>query len=85
MNFSEALETLKNGGRVSRSGWNGKGMYLEVQIPDRNSKMGKPYIFIKTVTHELVPWVASHGDLLGEDWFLTNTEGGEDQCQNQDK
>jgi hypothetical protein len=28
MNFGQALEALKNGQRVSRDGWNGKGMWL---------------------------------------------------------
>ena len=28
MNFSEALVKLKSGEKISRSGWNGKGMFL---------------------------------------------------------
>lgn len=28
MNFGQALEALKDGARVSREGWNGKGMWL---------------------------------------------------------
>lgn len=28
MNFGQALEALKSGERVARSGWNGKGMFL---------------------------------------------------------
>lgn len=28
MTFGEALEALKQGGRVARDGWNGKGMFL---------------------------------------------------------
>ena len=31
MNFGEALEKLKAGGRVARVGWNGKGMWLARQ------------------------------------------------------
>ena len=30
LNFGQALEALKLGRRVSRAGWNGKGMYLWV-------------------------------------------------------
>ena len=74
MNFSEALENLKNNRRIYREGWNGKDMYLEIQRPDENSKMGKPYIYIRIVTRELVPWVASNGDLLGEDWNMVEAE-----------
>ena len=70
MNFSEALENLKNNSCLTREGWNGKGMYVKLQTPDENSKMTKPYFFIKIVTGELVPWVASNGDLLAEDWQI---------------
>ena len=28
MNFGKAIEALKNGQRVTRKGWNGKGMFL---------------------------------------------------------
>lgn len=28
MNFGEAIEALKAGKRVARSGWNGKGMFI---------------------------------------------------------
>jgi hypothetical protein len=31
MNFSQALDLLKQGNRLQRSGWNGKGMYVAVQ------------------------------------------------------
>lgn len=31
MNFGEALQALKDGERVRRSGWNGKGMWLALQ------------------------------------------------------
>ena len=70
MNFSEALDELKNGnpGRVARSGWNGKGMWLELQEPDANSYMTLPYIYMRTVQGDFVPWLASQTDLLAEDW-----------------
>lgn len=28
MNFGEALQALKDGNRIARNGWNGKGMWL---------------------------------------------------------
>lgn len=31
LNFGQALEHLKAGGRVARVGWNGKGMWLALQ------------------------------------------------------
>lgn len=66
--FSSALYYLQLGERMTRTGWNGKGMYLELQVPDAHSKMTRPYIFMKTVDGDLVPWVASQSDLLARDW-----------------
>lgn len=68
MNFSQALELIKSGSKVSRTGWNGKGMYLELQTPDAHSKMSLPYIYLVTVQATLVPWSASQADLLADDW-----------------
>jgi hypothetical protein len=66
--FARAIEELKSGRRVARDGWNGKGMWLEVQRPDRGSKMTLPYIFMRTAQGDLVPWLASQSDMLAEDW-----------------
>jgi len=75
-NFSVALAHLKEGKRVTRAGWNGKDMYIELQKPDQHSKMNRPYLFIRITTGELVPWVASNGDLLDTDWgIVTNSKG----------
>jgi len=69
-NFGDAIKSLKEGKKVTRAdGWNGKGMFLELQVPDENSKMGLPYIYIKTVQDKLVPWLASQSDMLAEDWI----------------
>lgn len=70
MDFGDALDGIKNQQRVSRSGWNGIGMWIALQVPDKNSKMSRAYIYMKTVDGQLVPWVASQSDLLAEDWFV---------------
>jgi hypothetical protein len=76
MNFGQALETLKSGGKVRRSGWNGVGLWLELQTPDAHSKMTLPYIFMsypldaKTTPGARVPWLASQTDVLAEDWSV---------------
>jgi hypothetical protein len=74
MNFSEALKDLKMGFQVFRSGWNGKNMYLELQVPDMYSKMTLPYIFLKTVQDDLVPWLISQTDILADDWNVVKKE-----------
>jgi hypothetical protein len=79
MNFGMALENLKNGHRVCREGWNGKGIFIKLQTPDVNSKMTSPYIYIDTTglqtdnpmaPKSLVPWLASQTDMLAEDWMV---------------
>ena len=71
--FSRALEILKTGSdRVARQGWNGKGMWLELQVPDAHSKMTLPYIYMKTADGHQVPWLASQTDLLAEDWEIVS-------------
>lgn len=74
--FGTALNALKNGGRVTRQGWNGKGMWLEMQRPDTHSKMTLPYLYLnypetpQYPTGARVPWLASQTDLLMEDWII---------------
>jgi hypothetical protein len=82
MTFGDAIEALKAGKRVARAGWNGKGLSIELQVPDANSKMTLPYIFMAypaTPASETapanhisarVPWLASQTDMLAEDWSV---------------
>ena len=68
--FEMALGVLRSGGRVRRTGWNGKGMYLGLQLSDENSKMDLPYIYMSMVQGNYVPWVASQTDMLIDDWMI---------------
>lgn len=68
--IGEAIKELWNGERVCRTGWNGKGQYLMLQVPDTHSKMTLPYIYITTVDGSLVPWLASQTDILATDWQI---------------
>jgi hypothetical protein len=76
MNFGEALAELKAGGKVARRGWNGKGMWLEMQRPDTFSKMTLPYVYLNypddaaNTPGARVPWLASQTDMLAEDWGI---------------
>ena len=70
MDFGKALKELRAGWTVSRAGWNGKDMYLSLQLPDENSLMTLPYIWMKTADFQKVPWLASQTDLLAEDWEI---------------
>jgi hypothetical protein len=79
LDFGMALMWLRKGCRVARKGWNGKGIFIELQVPNERSKMTSPYIYIDTTglltdnpdaPKSLVPWVASQTDLLAEDWMV---------------
>ena len=79
MTFGLAIEALKKGHKVARKGWNGKGIFIELQTPTEQSKMTSPYIYIDTTglqgdnphaPRSLVPWLASQTDMLAEDWVV---------------
>lgn len=81
MNFGQAIDGMRDGLKVRRSGWNGKGIFIELQKPDENSKMTSPYIFIDTTGLQTdnpdapksrVPWLASQTDMLAVDWEVVD-------------
>lgn len=74
MHFGQAIDALKAGQKVARAGWNGKGMWLNLQVPDMYSKMSLPYIYMKTADDKLVPWLASQTDVLAEDWVIVASQ-----------
>ena len=76
MKFGEALTLLNAGHKVTRNGWNGRGMWLFL-IPanhwetTRGLEMfeGRPWVGIKTIDNQFMPWVASQSDMLVDDWM----------------
>lgn len=76
MTFGLALEVLKMGKCVARAGWNGKGMWIwhvpaaTYAVSGVSEDALRPWIGMKTVDNQLVPWVASQTDLLAEDWEI---------------
>lgn len=76
LTFGDAIHFLKAGKRVARHGWNGKGMWLEMQRPDEHSKMTLPYLYLSYPNDSVntpgarVPWLASQTDTLTEDWVV---------------
>ena len=89
MNFGGAIEALKQGKKVAREGWNGKGMLLyyvsegrypvkmEVakEIADEEGMVNYgAYIAMKTAQGNVVPWLASQTDVLGEDWVIVEPQ-----------
>lgn len=84
MTFSEAIEALKNGKKVARTGWNGKGMYLFLLDGEKlRGALDGEYeecVMLPTIamyTHNstgrtaiLFGWLASQSDMLGNDWTI---------------
>jgi hypothetical protein len=76
MNFGQAIEAMKNGSRVQRAGWNGKGMhiYLEDWLEgamtfDPDDRRYEPVIVMFTAQQKHQPgWLASQADMLADDW-----------------
>lgn len=69
MNFGQAIEALKTGQRVCRSGWNGKGMWLVLVggTPVAQLREGTPYRdALGQDTCEILPHI---------DMWTTNSEG----------
>ncbi len=77
LDFADVIRGLKNGKRFARTGWNGQGMFIEMQKPDSGSKMTLPYAFlVYTVLQPngdrsiggVVPWLCSQTDMFSNDW-----------------
>ena len=83
MDFGDAIRAMKDGKRVAREGWNGKGMFLflvngstfTVNRDPLMSIMGEgtqvqyhAHIDMKTAQGYVVPWLASQSDMLSDDW-----------------
>ena len=79
MNFGGAVYALKQGKKVARNGWNGKGMWLSL-VKTGHYDVGQktvgdiaellPWIGMKTADNKFVPWLASQTDVLAEDWVI---------------
>ena len=89
MDFGQALTAIKAGSRITRDGWNGRGMFVVYQagypdgipinantatatgIPQGTVCRFRPYLMMRTVDGDFVPWLASQTDLLADDWQTT--------------
>ncbi len=85
MSFGHAVEALKLGMKIARSGWNGKDMFLFL-VPGSIFKVNRPpllgiyeegtevnycpHIDMKTADGKVVPWLASQTDVLANDWSI---------------
>lgn len=68
-NFSQALQYLLEGYKLSREGWNGSGMYAYYE---RGYEKFRPYFMLYTAQGDFAHWVPSTSDILAEDWVLVD-------------
>ena len=87
LDFGEAIKLLKQGKKVARSGWNGKGMWLVYMPPFRVDSPNERtqahgikeafdcggYIVMWTAQGVWQPgYLASQADMLADDWMLVD-------------
>lgn len=77
MKFGEAVEELKAGKKVFRTGWNGRNMFVSMisgheQAAEFNAPTVwfNPYFSIRNVDGSWSTWVPSINDVLAEDWSV---------------
>lgn len=85
LNFGQALDAIKDGKCIARTGWNGKGMFVylvppanyPVQTGAAKEHFGEgaivpynAYMAIKNVDGTVSTWVPSVNDCLATDWGL---------------
>lgn len=85
MTFGMAVEALKQGKKVTRRGWNGKGQFVYFvpadryvaatqaakSIADADGKVAyRAYFALKTAQGDIATWVPSISDCLAEDWEI---------------
>lgn len=79
--FGDAIDLVKEGKKIARKGWNGKGMFVyyipensyptvtEIAKDEFGEKVNyNPYLAIKNVNGRVSTWVPSINDCLAEDW-----------------
>ena len=83
INCGEAVNNVKNGHKIAREGWNGKGMFV-IYVPEENIDLTEQqekmfgasniilneHFLIKNVNNTLSTWVPSINDCLAEDWYV---------------
>ena len=66
--FEEALKALKNGAKIRIISWK-SDVYISLQIPDVNSKMTAPYMYV-TSRYGQVPWMPTQIEIMSGQWEI---------------
>lgn len=85
MNFGQAIEAMKEGHKVARQNWNGKGMFVFL-VPGSVFKVNRPPLLgiykegteiqyrphydMKYADGTVGVWLASQSDIHESDWYI---------------
>ena len=82
MDFGTAIQKVKDGFKLRRSGWNGKNQYIELAtnisyinahgnlINVNHDAIGNKAIAFVGTSGVQIGWLASQADMLAEDWEI---------------
>lgn len=83
ISFGLAVEAIKKGFKVTRSGWNGAGQFIyfvpansyPAQTETAKAIFGdtvpyRAYIALKTAQNDVATWTPSISDVLADDWSI---------------
>lgn len=70
MNFGQAIEEMKKGNRVARSGWNGKDMFIFIQDGSIISKEDARNKVLQGLNHDKIT-INAHIDMKTADGSIT--------------
>lgn len=83
MEFETAINFCKQGYKISREGWNGKGMFVYLVpgstftvnrapllgiLPEGTEVVYRPHFDMRYADGTYGVWLASHGDMTANDW-----------------
>jgi hypothetical protein len=85
LSYSAALSSIKDGEKLTRAGWNGKGMFVFLVpgsvfqvnrapllgiFPEGTTITYRPHLDMLYADGTVGVWVASHSDMLATDWEI---------------
>lgn len=70
MDIGHAIAGLREGRAIRLPFW-GADVKIKIQLPDENSKMTAPYLYVES-RFGVVPWVITQIEILSNDWVFTN-------------
>lgn len=85
--IGQAVKEMRDGKKVQRAGWNGKGMFIFL-VPGSTFQVNRPpllgiypegteinyhaHVDMRTADGMIVPWLCSQTDLLANDWQVVS-------------